>query len=147
MGSTFKDVGFENLFIKGVLWNLADFKGPPGDDVTAATRGETGDAGNDEGFNFQTINTIPVSTTVITLQDPKNATYDAIIVKTNGILAMATEPADPLKPDGLKVVNIKTHMNEIVARLYANGVPQTVRFTKVKWDVNGVIDAAQIWII
>lgn len=130
MGSTFKDVGFDQLYIKGVLWNLTDFKGEPGADTTSVTKGLPGDAGKDDGFLFNVMNTT-TTTTVITLPNPSVVSYEGVIVTTNGVLSMATELVDALKPDGLKLIRIKTHLSETVAMLYANAVPQTVRFTKV----------------
>ena len=130
MGSTFRDVGFNNLYIKGVLWQLADFIGDPGSDQSLSTKGPTGSSGLDDGFEFNTINTT-ATTVVINLPDPTTVSYDGIIVKSSGVLPMASEVSSNSLAVDLKLVRIKSHMNETVAMLYANAVPQTARFTKV----------------
>lgn len=147
MGSTFRDVGFNNLYIKGVLWQLSDFKGDRGSDQTSSSKGETGNAGLSDGFEFNTINTT-TTTSIINLPDPSLVSYDAIIVKSNGVLPMASEVSTNSLVVGLKLVRIKTHMNETVAILYANGVPQTARFTKVfipDVDENGDFGGYYSW--
>jgi hypothetical protein len=123
--STFNKLGFDHLFIKGVLFNVADFIGEKGDDQTSSTKGPNGNAGANDGFEFNTINTT-ATTTVITLPDPAIVSYDGIIVKCNGILTSATEQVGTLQ-----IVRIKTYTNETLAVLYNNSMPQTVRLTKV----------------
>ena len=125
MGSTFKNLGFDKLYIKGVLFDIASFKGAKGEDQTSSTKGPPGADCDNDGFEFNTINTTATST-VITLPDPANVSYNGIIVKTNGVLTSATETVGPLK-----AVRIKTHSNETVAIFYNNSVPQTLRLTKV----------------
>ena len=123
--STFNNLGFDKLYIKGVLFDVATFKGAKGDDQTSSTKGPSGAVGANDGFEFNTINTT-TTTTVITLPDPAIVSYDGIIVKCNGVLTSATETVGTLK-----IVRIKTYTNETVAILYNNSIPQTLRLTKV----------------
>jgi hypothetical protein len=127
MSSSFQAVGFERLYIQGVLWNLADFKGPNGDDQTSSVVGPNGDAGVDGGFEFNTINTTSMSMGLV-MPDPSSVSYNSLILKTNGeFLEVANKGAVP----------VRNHQNNIVGNFYNNGKPQSMRFSK-----NG-----NIWVI
>jgi hypothetical protein len=120
MSSTFQAVGFERLYIKGVLWDLATFKGEPGDDQTSSVSGPPGDAGQDGIFEFNTLNTTSMQTGVM-LPDPSNVSYNSLYIKSNGVfLEKPTNAAIP----------VFNHQNNVVANLYNNGKAQSVRFLK-----------------
>ena len=120
MSSTFQAVGFERLYIKGVLWNLADFKGLKGDDQTSSVIGPDGDPGFDGRFEFNTINTTSMSVGML-MPDPANVSYNALILKTNG---------EFLEVPNKGAVPVRNHQNNVVGNFYNNGKPQTMRFSK-----------------
>ena len=121
MASTFQAVGFEKLYIKGVLWDLATFKGESGDDQTSTVVGPAGDPGQDGIFEFNTVNT--TSTTVsISLPDPSVVSYNALYIKSNG--SFNSEISDG------GAVPINNHQSNLVTNMYNNGRPQSIRFSK-----------------
>jgi hypothetical protein len=120
MSSTFQGVGFERLYIKGVLWDLATFKGEKGDDVTSAVKGPVGNFGLDNGIEFNTINTTS-NTQLVTLPDPSLVSYSGLIVKSNGTFPEASSGATIL---------VKNHLGFRVGNIYNNGIAQLMRFSK-----------------
>ena len=120
MSSTFQAVGFERLYIKGVLWDLDTFKGAKGDDVTSAVTGGPGDDGVDNGIEFNTINTTS-TTQSITLPDPSVVSYNGLVVKSNGVFPESSFEA---------AIPVKTYLGVIVGNIYNNRVPQAMRFSK-----------------
>jgi hypothetical protein len=120
MSSTFQSVGFERLYIKGVLWDLDTFKGAKGDDVTSTVKGPPGNDGVDNGIEFNTINTTATSQS-ITLPDPSTVSYNGLVVKSNGIFP---ESAFYL------AIPVKTHLGVTVGNIYNNRIPQSMRFSK-----------------
>lgn len=128
MASTFQAVGFEKLYIKGVLWDLATFKGEPGEDQSSNVVGPDGDPGQDNGFEFNTINT--TSTTLsISLPDPSVVSYNALYIKSNGTFHIDIPDGDPIP--------VNNHQSNLVTNLYNNGRPQSIRFSKNgnKWII------------
>jgi hypothetical protein len=120
MSSTFQAVGFERLYIKGVLWNLADFKGPKGDDQKSSVVGPDGDEGDDGGFEFNTINTTTVTAKVV-MPDPATVSYNGLILKTNG---------EFIETPNNGAVPVHNHQDNFVGNFYNNGKPQSMRFSK-----------------
>jgi len=120
MSSTFQAVGFERLYIKGVLWDLATFKGPSGSDQTSSVSGPPGDDGQDGIFEFNTLNTTSMQIGV-DLPDPSSVSYNSLYVKSNGIF---------LGLESMAAVPVRNHQANLVANLYNNGKAQSVRFTK-----------------
>jgi hypothetical protein len=128
MSSSFQGVGFERLYIKGVLWNLSEFKGPKGDDQESSISGPAGDTGETAGFEFNTINT--TSTTFkVTLPDPAAVSYNALYIKSNGSLGAEIPDGGPMQ--------VLDHQSNLVGNLYSNGRPQSMRFSKsgAKWII------------
>jgi hypothetical protein len=128
MSSSFQGVGFERLYIKGVLWNLSEFKGPKGSDQESTISGPPGDSGETAGFEFNTINTTS-NTFQVVLPDPAAVSYNALYIKSNGSLS-----AEMLSGGAMKVLD---HQNNLVGNLYNNGRPQSMRFSKngTKWII------------
>ena len=122
MSSTFQAVGFERLYIKGVLWDLATFKGDKGDDVTSSLKGPPGKIGLSNGIEFNTINTT-ATTQIVTLPNPSMVSYDGLVVKSNGVF-FATENSPGA------AIPVKTHLGVTVGNVYNNYIPQYMRFSK-----------------
>jgi hypothetical protein len=123
--STFNNLGFDTLYIGGTLFDLSTFRGPPGPETTKNI-GPVGNNGNDDGFVFQTINTTP-AITVVTLPDAKDASYDALVVKCNGVLTNVNN----VSVGELKSIKIETFGQKIhMGTLYNNNMPQVMRFKK-----------------
>ena len=120
MSSTFQAVGFERLYIKGILFHLADFKGAKGDDQKSSVVGPDGNIGSDGGFEFNTINTTSMNTGML-MPDPSLVSYNGLILKTNG---------EFLEVPNNGAVPIMNHQNNIVGNFYNNGQKQTMRFSK-----------------
>jgi hypothetical protein len=143
MSSTFNNLGFDTLYIKGQLFDIATFRGAPGDDQTSSSKGLPGDNGIDKGFEFNTINTT-ASSTVITLPDANLVSYSGIIVKCNGKLTSTTTMVGELKS-----ILVQAHDTVVKATLYNNNIPQTVRLTKVTYKnatIDGVLrDSYSFW--
>lgn len=121
MSSTFQAVGFERLYIKGILWNLADFKGPNGDDQKSSVTGPDGDDGKDGVFEFNTI-TLSSSVLGVNLPDPTSVSYNGLVLKTNG--EFMSEIAHG------QAIPVYNHQDVVVGNFYHNGKPQTMRFSK-----------------
>lgn len=127
MSSTFQAVGFERLYIKGVLWNLADFKGPKGDDQKSSVQGPEGDDGKDGGFEF---NTMTLSSAIVRfdMPDPATVSYNGLILKTSGEFVETPNKA---------AIPVLNHQGIIVGNFYNNGKPQSMRFSKngARWVI------------
>jgi hypothetical protein len=121
MSSTFQGVGFERLFIKGKLWNLAEFKGPKGTDQVSSIKGPPGDDGKTGGFEFNTIHTTSTTFT-LNLPNPADVSYNALYIKSNGVFSAEIPAGNPLK--------ISDHQGVFVGNLYNNGRAQSMRFSK-----------------
>lgn len=128
MSSSFQGVGFERLYIKGVLWNLSEFKGPKGTDQVSSISGPSGSTGATAGFEFNTINTTS-NTFQVTLPDPAAVSYNALYIKSNGSLGVEIPSGGAMK--------VQDHQNNLVGNLYNNGRPQSMRFSKngAKWII------------